>query len=88
VDKIVENIVEKMWMKNVENGKMWIKKTLIWGFFTPYEIFEQSFKKFLNTFLTVSNGTLPLLKMSFPTFTHRSTNTTTVFINKEKRINF
>ena len=88
VNKLVEKMVEKMWMLNVKKSKMWNNQLSKFDVFTQRPIFKQSFAKYLDSFYTKKMTVSNLLKMSFTTFTHRTINTTTVFINKENEINF
>ena len=88
MDKIVEKVVEKMWMLNVKKCEMWNNQLSKINFFTQAVTFKQSFANLLDSFYTKYLVVFNLLNVSFPTFTHRTINTTTVFINKGNEINF
>ncbi len=88
MNKSVEKTVESMWMKNVKKSKLWNNVIHYVGCFKQINSFKQSFKNSFDSFYTVIFKKLPLLNVSFATFTHRTINTTTVFINKENGINF
>ncbi len=88
MNKIVEKVVEKMWMLNVKKCEMWNNQLSRIDFFTQTATFKQSFANLLDSFYTKYLIVLNLLNASFPTFTHRTINTTTVFINKGNKINF
>ena len=88
MNKIVEKVVEKMWMLNVKKCEMWNNQLSRIDFFTQTATFKQSFTNFLDSFYTKILDISHLLKASFPTFAHRTINTTTVFINKGNEINF
>ena len=77
-----------MWMKNVKKSQMWNKGIHYLDSFKHIKSFEQSFKKCFDMFYTAIFNKLPLLNDSFTIFTHRTINTTTVFINKGNGINF
>ncbi len=77
MNKFVEKVVEKMWTKNV-------KKCGMWNSSTKADNSTLSFTKNIDTFCTWFSSKLPLLKSSFTTYAHRTTNTTTLLINKRK----
>ncbi len=77
MNKFVEKVVEKMWTKNV-------KKSEMWNCLIKYNISTLSFTKYFDIFYTWFSLNLPLLILSFTTYSHRTTNTTTLLINKRK----
>ena len=77
MNKFVEKVVEKMWTKNV-------KKSEMWNCLIKYNISTLSFTKYFDIFYTWFSLKLPLLILSFTTYAHRTTNTTTLLINKRK----
>lgn len=86
VNKIVEKLVEKMWMLNVDKMKMWNSENTLLPFFTQKPSYKRFMQKLLDRFYTLKIAIFNLLNMSFTSFTHRTTNTTTLLNNKE--INF
>ncbi len=77
VNKFVEKVVEKMWTKNV-------KKCGMWNSSTKADNSTLSFTKNIDTFCTWFSSKLPLLKSSFTTYAHRTTNTTILLIKGMK----
>lgn len=88
MNKSVEKVVKKMWTKDVNKYKLWNKVVHYLECFEHFNAFKQSFKNNFDSFCTKIFSKLPLLNGSFTTFTHRTINTTTVFINKGNEINF
>ena len=90
--KIVQNSVQKSaqktWKLIVQKNKnvdSFIKNCS----FTQAKVdFKQVFAIFYHNFHTPFSSYLPLLSLSFTPFTHRTTNTTITFNNKEEKINF
>ena len=83
VNKIVEKMVDKMWMKSVKKRQMWNKKIQKCGIFSQNWIFTRSFEKILYKIYTLDLMFLYLSNQSFPRFTHRTINTTTLLNNKK-----
>lgn len=78
--KAVKNVAENWWTKNVDNLKMWtnsISKLLKMSKTTSFSHF---FQNLLDSFYTTKNAFSYLLNLSFTRFTHRTINTTTIFI--------
>ena len=88
VNKVVEKMVEKMWMLNVDNVKMWNSVKILPQLFTQIVSYKQFMLIFIDIFYTTKMTIINLLNMSFTIFAHRTTNTTTIFNNKENKINF
>ena len=88
VNKVVEKMVEKMWMLNVDNIKMWNSVKILPQLFTQIVSYKQFMLIFIDNFYTTKMTIINLLNMSFTFFAHRTTNTTTIFNNKENKINF
>lgn len=87
VNKVVEKMVEKMWMLNVDNIKMWNSVKILPQLFTQIVSYKQFMLIFIDSFYTTKMTIINLLNMSFTIFAHRTTNTTTIFINN-KETNF
>ena len=77
MNKFVEKVVEKMWTKNV-------KKSEMWNCLIKYNISTLSFTKYFDIFYTWFSSKLPLLKSSFTTYAHRTTDTTILLIKGMK----
>ena len=84
VNKIVEKLVEKMWMLNVNNMKMWNSTNTLLTFFTQEMSYKRFMQKLIDRFYTLKMTSFNLLNPSFTRFAHRTTNTTTLLNNKEK----
>lgn len=83
VNKIVEMMVDKMWMKSVKKRQMWNKKMHNCGIFSQNWFFARSFEIILYKIYTLNLMFSYLLNQSFPRFTHRTINTTTLLNNKK-----
>lgn len=84
--KIVEKVVENMWMKDMKMVKMWNSHERFWGFYTYCLVYKQVIQKYFDMFCTQLLSIFNLLNTSFPCFAQTTTNTTTIFINKGNNI--
>lgn len=84
VNKLVEKMVQKMWMLNVKKYKKWNNPNSSTNFFTQSTPFTRVFQNIFDRFYTNISPITPLLNMSFTSFTHRTTITTTNLLIMEK----
>ena len=80
VHKSVNKYANNWWKKNVQKCQK-VSFTQIFEFYT------EVLKNYLNNLFTFTNAYSYLLNNSFTHFPHRTTNTTTIFINN-KETNF
>ena len=73
-----------MWMLNVKKYKKWNNPNSSINFFTQNTPFTRVFQNIIDRFYTNISPITPLLNMSFTSFTHRTTITTTNLLIMEK----
>ena len=84
VNKLVEKMVQKMWMLNVKKCELWNNLMLHIESFAQKPSFTRVFPKSFDTFCTNNLLNLPLLNMSFTSFAHRTTITTTILLMEKE----
>ncbi len=80
VQKNIKKSAKKLCKLIVQKSQLWISKTVFKTWLFKSLVFTQVLQKSSHKFRTIKSKVSYLLGRSFPTFPHRTTTTTTIFI--------